>query len=79
MIYETLLPYSEVSLLVLPLQRPSCPTRRATNSEHISFHDSDPTIGMMRPGSDVFGPRYYRHVRHRSPEGLAEVWLYSSS
>lgn len=60
-------------------ERPSCPTRRATNSEHISFHDSDPTIGMMRPGSDVFGPRYYRHVRHRSPEGLAEIVLFESN
>lgn len=39
----------------------------------ISFLDSEPEFLISRPGSEVFGSRCYRHVRHASPEGLAEV------
>jgi len=51
------------------------------NPEPISFLDSDSDYVPTLPGSEVFGTRYYRHVRHPSPEGLAEVCpssIYSS-
>lgn len=60
-------------------QRPF--SRRAVNPEPISFLDSDSDYVPTLPGSEVFGTRYYRHARHPSPEGLAEVcpWsIYSS-
>ncbi|KAA8541291.1 hypothetical protein F0562_025254 [Nyssa sinensis] len=53
--------------------------RRRVNPEHMPFLDSDHALGMARPGSDVFGARYHRHVRHRSPEGLAEMMLLQSN
>lgn len=37
------------------------------------FLDSDPEFVPERPGSEIVGTRYYRHVRHPTPEGLAEV------
>lgn len=43
------------------------------NSESLSFLDSDFAFAPPRPYLDAFGPRYYRHVRHPSPDGLAEV------
>ncbi|XP_052179311.1 uncharacterized protein LOC127792775 [Diospyros lotus] len=55
----------------------SCPTRRMVNPEAISLLDSDHSFGMT--GFDVFGSRYHRHVRHPSPEGLAEIMMFQSS
>ena len=46
--------------------------------ESLSSLDSDYSLGMRHSGLDVFGARY-RHVRHRSPDGLAEVCLCLSS
>ena len=40
--------------------------------ESMASLDSDYSLGMRHLGLDVFGARY-RHVRHRSPDGLAEV------
>ncbi|KAH9778825.1 RING-type domain-containing protein [Citrus sinensis] len=53
------------------LQR--CLARRTMNSE-FPFPDFDSPFALARPELDVFGPRYYRHVRHPSPDGLAELW-----
>lgn len=41
--------------------------------EPISFLDSDPDYISTLPRSEVYGTRYYRHARHPSPDGLAEV------
>lgn len=46
-------------------------SRRAVNPEPISFVDSDPDF----PGPEVIGTRYYRHARHPSPEGIAEIMM----
>ncbi|CAL5326920.1 unnamed protein product [Camellia sinensis] len=54
-------------------------TRRTVRSEPLSFMDSDHSFGMMHPGLDVFGARYHRHDRHRSPDGLAEIMMLQSS
>ncbi|KAF7134901.1 hypothetical protein RHSIM_Rhsim08G0130200 [Rhododendron simsii] len=54
-------------------QRASCSTRRMMNPEPMSFMDSDHYFVMRRSELDVFGSRYHRHIRHPSPEGLAEV------
>lgn len=43
------------------------------NPEGISFFDAEPEFGTSHPQLDVFGSRLRRHVRHPSPEGLAEV------
>ncbi|XWS48315.1 hypothetical protein CRYUN_Cryun13aG0065000 [Craigia yunnanensis] len=51
----------------------SCITRRTVNPETLSFLDSDSAFISSRPEPDFFGARYFRHVRHPSPEGLAEV------
>ncbi|KAI8542828.1 hypothetical protein RHMOL_Rhmol08G0169700 [Rhododendron molle] len=53
-------------------QRASCSTRRMVNPEPMSYMDSDRYFEMRRSELDVFGSRYHRHVRHPSPEGLAE-------
>uniref|UniRef100_A0A5B7APM5 RING-type E3 ubiquitin transferase n=1 Tax=Davidia involucrata TaxID=16924 RepID=A0A5B7APM5_DAVIN len=60
-------------------ERSSCSARRTVNPEHIPFLDSDRALGTARHGLDVFGARYHRHVRHRSPEGLAEIMMLQSS
>ncbi|XP_057952557.1 uncharacterized protein LOC131146788 [Malania oleifera] len=62
-----------------PRERSSCNARRTANPEHIPLLDPDSAFGRMHPGSDIFGARYYRHVRHHSPEGLAEIMLFQSS
>lgn len=59
-------------LLHLCWQR-SCVTRRTVNPETFSFLDSDSAFISTRPESNFFGARYCRHVRHPSPDGLAEV------
>lgn len=56
-------------------QRSSHGGRRMVNSEDISFFDAESEFVSSRPQLDVFGSRLHRHVRHRSPEGLAEVCL----
>lgn len=43
------------------------------NPETLSFLDTDPVFVTSHPEPRVFGRRYYRHVRHPSPDGLAEV------
>ncbi|PPR99363.1 hypothetical protein GOBAR_AA21310 [Gossypium barbadense] len=53
--------------------QPSYIARRTVNSETLSFLDSDSAFISSRPEPDFFGSRYYRHARHPSPEGLAEV------
>ncbi|KAG4190917.1 hypothetical protein ERO13_A07G059400v2 [Gossypium hirsutum] len=52
---------------------PSYIARRTVNSETLSFLDSDSAFISSRPEPDFFGSRYYRHARHPSPEGLAEI------
>ncbi|KAK9278501.1 hypothetical protein L1049_028067 [Liquidambar formosana] len=64
---------------VNPRERSSYTARRTANPEHISLLDFDSAFGPTHSGSDVFGARYYRHVRHRSPEGLAEILMLQSS
>ncbi|KAE8124883.1 hypothetical protein FH972_019728 [Carpinus fangiana] len=54
-------------------------SRRAVNPEPISFLDSDSDYVPTLPGSEVFGTRYYRHARHPSPEGLAEIMMLQNS
>ncbi|KAM6593574.1 uncharacterized protein LOC133029084 [Cannabis sativa] len=55
----------------------SCTARRTVTPEP-SFFDSEPDFLLERPGSEVFGARYFRHVRHPSPEGLAEIMMLHS-
>lgn len=43
------------------------------NHEPISFCDAEHDPGMSRPRLDVFSSRRQHHVRHPSPEGIAEV------
>ncbi|XVF12275.1 hypothetical protein REPUB_Repub08aG0101600 [Reevesia pubescens] len=52
----------------------SCIARRTANPETLSFLDSDSAFSA-RAEPDFFGARYYRHVRHPSPEGLAEIMM----
>ncbi|KAM1129652.1 hypothetical protein ACFX13_040130 [Malus domestica] len=59
-------------------ERP-CFARRNVSPETISFLDSEPDFVSSRPESEVFGSRCFRHVRHPSPEGLAEIMLFQSS
>ena len=37
------------------------------------FLDTDPGFVTSFPEQEVFGTRYYRHIRHPSPDGLARV------
>lgn len=59
-------------------QRASCLGRRPTinPSETLSFLETEPDFLSSRPEPEVFGGRFYRHVRHPSPDGLAEVFHY---
>lgn len=45
--------------------------RRMVHPEELSLFDTDSGIPHHR--FDAFGSRHHRHVRHRSPEGLAEI------
>jgi hypothetical protein len=54
-------------------QRPCLSRRAAVNPETPSFLDTDPAFVTSRPEIEVFGTRYYRHIRHPSPDGLARV------
>ncbi|KAL4584624.1 hypothetical protein LXL04_009229 [Taraxacum kok-saghyz] len=45
--------------------------RRMVHPEELSFFDTDSGIPHHR--FDAFGSRHHRHLRHRSPEGLAEI------
>ncbi|KAJ9174005.1 hypothetical protein P3X46_017080 [Hevea brasiliensis] len=61
-------------------ERASCLGRRATvNPETFSFLDTDPAFVTSRPEPEVLGSRYYRHVRHPSPDGLAEIMMLQNS
>ncbi|XVF11374.1 hypothetical protein REPUB_Repub08aG0022500 [Reevesia pubescens] len=53
----------------------SCTARRTENPETLSFLNSDSAFISTRPEPDFLGSRYYRHVRHPSPEGLAEIMM----
>ncbi|XP_022725235.1 uncharacterized protein LOC111281807 [Durio zibethinus] len=53
----------------------SCIARRTVNPETLSFLDSDSAYTSTRSEPDFFGARYYRHVRHYSPEDLAEIMM----
>lgn len=50
--------------------------RAAVNPETLSFLDTDPAFVTSRSEPEVFGTRYYRHVRHPSPDGFAEVCIF---
>lgn len=52
-------------------ERGSCGPRRMVHPEDLPFFDTD--SGTSHHRLDVFGSRHHRHVRHRSPEGLAEI------
>uniref|UniRef100_A0A2P2KB25 RING-type E3 ubiquitin transferase n=1 Tax=Rhizophora mucronata TaxID=61149 RepID=A0A2P2KB25_RHIMU len=57
-------------------ERSSCLTRRAAvNPETLSFLDTDPAFPPPRLEPEVFGTRYYRHLRHPSPDGFAEIMM----
>ncbi|GAV81974.1 zf-RING_2 domain-containing protein [Cephalotus follicularis] len=58
-------------------QRSSCLSRRTVNPESLSFWDSDSV--STRPEPDIFATRYYRHVRHPSPDGFAEIMILQNS
>ena len=61
------------SVLSIFLQRASCLGRRAAvNPETLSFLDTDSVFVTSRPEAELFGSRYYRHVRHPSPDGLGD-------
>ncbi|XP_050237127.1 E3 ubiquitin-protein ligase MBR2-like [Mercurialis annua] len=61
-------------------ERASCLGRRAAaNPDTLSFLDSEPAFLSSRPEPEVFGSRYHRHVRHPSPEGLAEIMFLQNS
>ncbi|XP_050376596.1 uncharacterized protein LOC126793996 [Argentina anserina] len=53
--------------------------RRTVSPDTISFLDSEPEFLISQSESEVFGSRCYRHVRHASPEGLAEIMMFQSS
>lgn len=53
----------------------SCLARRPVLPEPTSFFDTEPDFLSERSASEDFGGRYFRHVRHPSPEGLAEVCI----
>ncbi|KAK9065271.1 hypothetical protein SSX86_016654 [Deinandra increscens subsp. villosa] len=52
-------------------ERGSYGGRRMVHPEDLPFFDTDSGIPHHR--LDVFGSRHHRHLRHRSPEGLAEI------
>ncbi|XP_017243988.1 uncharacterized protein LOC108215889 isoform X1 [Daucus carota subsp. sativus] len=60
-------------------QRTFFGVRRMVNPDAISFSDTEPEFGMSRPQLDIFNSRHHRHVRNRSPEGLAEIVMLQSS
>lgn len=53
----------------------SCLARRTVIPEPPSFFDTEPDFLSERSASEDFGARYFRHVRHPSPEGLAEIMM----
>ncbi|KAM0980125.1 hypothetical protein ACFX2I_015809 [Malus domestica] len=59
-------------------ERP-CLARRNVSPETLSFLDSEPDFVSSRRETEVFGSRCFRHVRHPSPEDLAEIMLFQSS
>ncbi|KAH8491838.1 hypothetical protein H0E87_021437 [Populus deltoides] len=60
-------------------ERPCIVRRAAVNPETLSFLDTDPAFITSRPEPEVFGTRYYRHIRHPSPDGLAEIMMLQNS
>ncbi|KAL9375013.1 hypothetical protein Peur_031892 [Populus x canadensis] len=60
-------------------ERPCLTRRAAVNPETPSFLDTDPAFVTSRPEIEVFGTRYYRHIRHPSPDGLARMMMLQNS
>ncbi|XP_038894454.1 E3 ubiquitin-protein ligase MBR2 isoform X2 [Benincasa hispida] len=56
----------------------SCLGRRTVNPETLLFLDSDSDLPTAR-SLELSRSRYYRHVRHPSPDGLAEIMMFQSS
>ncbi|KAJ9535422.1 hypothetical protein OSB04_un001465, partial [Centaurea solstitialis] len=55
-------------------ERGSCGPRRMVHPEDLPFFDTESGMSHSHHHRlDVFGSRHHRHVRHRSPEGLAEI------
>ncbi|KAK1412358.1 hypothetical protein QVD17_33543 [Tagetes erecta] len=52
-------------------ERGSYGGRRMVHPEELPFFESESGISHHR--LDVFGSRHHRHLRHRSPDGLAEI------
>nr|TKR90348.1 hypothetical protein D5086_0000234630 [Populus alba] len=59
--------------------RPCLTRRAAVNPETPSFLDTDPAFVTSRPEIEVFGTRYYRHIRHPSPDGPARMMMLPNS
>ncbi|XP_042479118.1 uncharacterized protein LOC122060041 isoform X1 [Macadamia integrifolia] len=47
--------------------------------EHISVLDSPSAFEILQSGADIYGDRHYRHFRHHSPGGLAEIVMFQGS
>ncbi|KAJ8753699.1 hypothetical protein K2173_026375 [Erythroxylum novogranatense] len=60
-------------------ERSCLPRRAAVNPDTLAFLDMDPVLEPFQPEPEVFGARYYRHYRHTSPDGLAEVLMLQNS
>ncbi|KAL3575041.1 hypothetical protein D5086_023142 [Populus alba] len=70
---------SRASDFVPLVLRPCIVRRAAVNPETLSFLDTDSAFITSRPEPEVFGTRYYRHIRHPSPDGLAEIMMLQNS
>ncbi|KAF5730337.1 putative ring finger containing protein [Tripterygium wilfordii] len=60
-------------------ERPPFFARRTVNPDTFSFLDSDTSFVTSRPEPEVFGSSYYRHVRHPSPDAIAEIMMLQNS
>ncbi|KAF9667573.1 hypothetical protein SADUNF_Sadunf15G0037400 [Salix dunnii] len=59
--------------------RPCLTRRSAVTPEAPSFLDTDPAFVTSCPEQEVFGTRFYRHIRHPSPDGLARMMVLQNS
>ncbi|XP_023519760.1 uncharacterized protein LOC111783108 isoform X1 [Cucurbita pepo subsp. pepo] len=58
-------------------ERSSLGGRRTVNPETLLYLDSDSDLPTART-FELSRSRYYRHVRHPSPDGLAEIMMFQS-